>query len=220
MKQALQQLYKLNKYNEMIEYLKQDNEYWLKNDIWKLDKLVKIKKENKKKFTQNIIFNDLKIEIKTELKYIILYNFKNYYTNCYDLENRICPLIKRVAKYISRIQPTIKTFVEIDESKFLLYLINVEEISISLAKSYIGKLKELKRLFKDLTDDREETEKDIWDFRKIRGVRIPANDRRGFSINFNVYPKYYRECMKKYFRTIVTKKSVSQCIFYPIQELF
>ena len=212
MKQELQQLYKLNKYNEMIEYLKQDNEYWLKNDIWKLDKLVKIKKENKKKFTQNIIFNDLKIEIKTELKYIILYNFKNYYTNCYDLENRICPLIKRVAKYISRIQPTIKTFVEIDESKFLLYLINVEEISISLAKSYIGKLKELKRLFKDLTDDREETEKDIWDFRKIIGVRIPANDRRGFSINFNVYPKYYRECMKKYFRTIVTKKSVSQCI--------
>ncbi len=54
--------------------------------------------------------------------------------------------------------------------------------------------------------------KDVWNCRKIPGVRIPANDRKGYSLNFNLYPKLYKECMKRYFRTIITKKSVSQCI--------
>ena len=57
-----------------------------------------------------------------------------------------------------------------------------------------------------------EVVKDVWDCSKIPGVRIPANDRKGYSLNFNLYPKFYKECMKKYFRTIITKKSISQCI--------
>ena len=34
MKQELQQLYEVNKYDEMIEYLNTNNEYWLENDEW------------------------------------------------------------------------------------------------------------------------------------------------------------------------------------------
>ena len=39
MKQKLQQFNEINKYNEMIEYLKQNNEYWINNDIWDISKL-------------------------------------------------------------------------------------------------------------------------------------------------------------------------------------
>lgn len=213
MEQKLQQLYELNKYDEMIEYLKQDDEYWLKNDIWKVDKLVKITEKYKNHLIKNIVFEkDLPKDIKIELKYIILYNFKNHYTNFYDLANRMCPLIKKIAKYIKKTQPTVKNLNEVDEAKFLLYLINVEKISTDLSKSYVGKLKELKRLFESLMNDTEEINKDIWNCLKINGVRVAATRPKGYIINFFRYPKFYKECMKRYFVTIITKKSLSQCL--------
>ena len=68
------------------------------------------------------------------------------------------------------------------------------------------------RVYESIEYGEDEIIKDIWDCRKIPGVRIPAIDRKGYSLNFNMYPKFYKECMKKYFRTIITKKSISQCI--------
>ena len=68
------------------------------------------------------------------------------------------------------------------------------------------------KIYEVIEDEENEIIKDIWDCRKISGVRIPAIDRKGYSLNFNIYPKFYKECMKKYFRTIITKKSISQCI--------
>ena len=57
-----------------------------------------------------------------------------------------------------------------------------------------------------------EISKDVWDCSKIPGIRMPAIDRKGYSLNFNLYPKFYKECIKRYFRTIITKKSISQCL--------
>ena len=68
------------------------------------------------------------------------------------------------------------------------------------------------KVYEPFENEENEVIKDIWDCRKIPGVRIPAIDRKGYSLNFNLYPKFYRECMKRYFRTIITKKSISQCI--------
>ena len=62
-------------------------------------------------------------------------------------------------------------------------------------------------------DVADETLKDIWYYKNIPGARIPASDNRGTlnSINFTCFPIFYREFVKRYFRTIVTKKSVSHC---------
>lgn len=70
----------------------------------------------------------------------------------------------------------------------------------------------VQRIYEEIKNEEDELIKDIWDCRKIPGVRIPAIDRKGYRLNFNLYPKMYRECMKKYFRTIITKKSISQCL--------
>lgn len=59
----------------------------------------------------------------------------------------------------------------------------------------------------------EETEKDVWYYKNIPGARIPASNNRGTlnSIDFTCFPVFYREFLKRYFRTLVTKKSVSHC---------
>lgn len=73
-------------------------------------------------------------------------------------------------------------------------------------------IQSVQKVYEISENEENEIIKDVWDCRKISGVRIPANDRKGYSLNFNLYPTFYKECMKKYFRTIITKKSVSQCI--------
>jgi site-specific recombinase XerD len=59
----------------------------------------------------------------------------------------------------------------------------------------------------------DETQKDIWYYKNIPGARIPASNNRGSlnSIDFTCFPLFYRDFIKRYFRTIVTKKSVSHC---------
>nr|WP_318038326.1 hypothetical protein [Clostridium estertheticum] len=66
---------------------------------------------------------------------------------------------------------------------------------------------------KDFHDDREETEKDIWYSENIKGAKIPASGAKG-SLNFNTIPIYYKDMVKHYFKTIVTKKSWSTCYEY------
>lgn len=64
-----------SKYDEIIDYLNQDNEYWLENDKWDLTeeffygKIIRT--------THYIDFSKFKNEIiKNELKYYVVYNFK------------------------------------------------------------------------------------------------------------------------------------------------
>ncbi|WP_341349162.1 hypothetical protein [Clostridium tunisiense] len=61
-------------------------------------------------------------------------------------------------------------------------------------------------------DDREEIEKDIWYAKNIKGVRVSATQNiRTNRLNFTSIPEYYREAVKRYFATIITKKSFSLC---------
>lgn len=65
-----------SKYNEIIEYLKQDNGYWLNNDKWDLTKDFFIGK----KIRINRYFNFERINnnyLKNEIKYYFLFNFNN-----------------------------------------------------------------------------------------------------------------------------------------------
>jgi integrase len=67
---------------------------------------------------------------------------------------------------------------------------------------------------KDFYDDREEIEKDIWYSKNIKGAKIPAsgaNHTNNNAINFTKIPNYYRDTVKRYFKTIVTKKSWNHC---------
>ncbi|URZ05829.1 Tyrosine recombinase XerC [Clostridium felsineum] len=81
-------------------------------------------------------------------------------------------------------------------------------------KSYFWFSNYLIDFIKDFYDDREETEKDIWYSKNIKGAKIPAsgaNHSNYNAINFSYIPMYYRETVKRYFKTIITKKSWMTC---------
>ena len=66
------------KYYEIIEYLKQDDGYWLENDIWNIEDKVFQEIEYKvdgRKIKLDFIKNEV---IKNEIKYYLVYSLKNY----------------------------------------------------------------------------------------------------------------------------------------------
>ena len=64
-----------SKYDEIIEYLKQDNGYWLENDKWDLTKDFFIGKTIR--FRRYLDISGFKnYYFKNEIKYYIVFNFK------------------------------------------------------------------------------------------------------------------------------------------------
>lgn len=80
---------------------------------------------------------------------------------------------------------------------------------------YYGFIRYIYDFIKDFYDDREETEKNIWYSKNIKGAKIPASGASHSNYNsgldFNRIPQYYKETVKKYFRAIITKKSWIHC---------
>lgn len=75
--------------------------------------------------------------------------------------------------------------------------------------TYFGLTNDLINFIKDFYDDREETDKDIWYSKNIKGAKVNAtSDRTAVSLNFVEIPSYYKEITKRYFRTIITKKKL------------
>ncbi|WP_346917572.1 tyrosine-type recombinase/integrase [Clostridium sp.] len=203
-----------DKYNEMIEYLKQQgNGYWLESDIW--DFYSKFNYDlDSARLKKHIDFTVVRSNnLILELKYGVIYGLKNHYFNPQYIINNFQAFIKKIQKYNDKNQ--INSIVNIDINKFNLFLINVENLTEHSAKNYIKYSKIFNIILTDFYDDREEFEKDIWDCYKINGVRIPGAGFTGSghkSLIFIRIPIYYRNCVKRYLRTIITKMSVAHCM--------
>ena len=202
-----------SKYDEIIKYLSQDNGYWLNNDEWDFTKEFFIGKKiynsryiNFTSFKNNII--------KNEVKYYILFSFKEKYLTSKSMlgvSYRLNPMGDFFDKYYKNIS-TLSSLNDdciIKWSSFLIKNIVSTESSLQICKS---KMVSLLDFIKDFYDDREETEKDIWYSKNINGVKKSAtSDRIATSISFMEIPLYYREIVKRYFRAIITKKSWAHC---------
>ncbi|MBD7913492.1 tyrosine-type recombinase/integrase [Clostridium cibarium] len=208
-----------SKYDEIITYLGQDNGYWLENDIWDIEcgvfKVVEYKVNSK-----NIKFDFIKNTIlKNEIKYYIVYSLKNNYLSLSKVLNEQQYAIKYLINYIEKFCSNKNSFndIVIENSKWKLFLVNEglnlnkkQEIHNTTYKCIHNALVDF---IKDFYDDREETEKDIWYSKNIKGVKKSAtSDRIATSIRFIEIPLYYREIIKRYFRTIITKKSWAHCV--------
>lgn len=198
-----------SKYDEIIEYLKQDDGYWLENDKWDLTKEFFIGKAiNTCKFIDFDSFNHK--QLKDEIKYYFLFNFKEKLLSNKGIVRLNAPLqhLSRFLKCSSLLELN-KEDIRIRWTDFLIE----NGISYNMHETtYFGLTNDLINFIQKFYDKREETEKDIWYSKKIKGVKISAtSDRKAKSINFNNIPLYYRETVKRYLRTIVTKKSWSHC---------
>lgn len=208
-----------SKYDEMIEYLKQDNGYWLENDKWDLTKQFFTGKVTRG--TRNINFSNIDNKtIKNELKFYIIYSFKsNLLKNSYIVN--LSSALKHFSNFLNNNYLKDKSFNDVDKDnfkfKFKNYLVN-----LGFKMSDKGQINAMEMnnipyvidFIKDFYDDREETEKDIWYSKNIKGAKIPASGSSHTTynnINFTVIPNYYNDTVKRYFRTIITKKSWSTC---------
>ncbi|AJA49370.1 transposase [Clostridium pasteurianum DSM 525 = ATCC 6013] len=201
-----------NKYGEIIEYLKQDNEYWINNDKWDLTEKFFVGK--KIYAVRYIDFDKFKNQyIKNEIKYYITYNFKNnLLKNTYIV--KLGNTFKHFSVFINKYYKFLETFNSIDKESFSLKFNNYLLINNVMTSQEMKGLPSILDFIKDFYDDREETEKDIWYSKNINGAKIPAsgaNNGVNNQLNFSTIPIYYRETIKKYFKTIITKKSWNHC---------
>ena len=209
MNQKIQQFNEVNKYNKMISYLNENNEYWLKNDKWDMRQ-----KYNYKGSWNWMDFSKIaNYKIKLELKYTVIYILENKYMNINTMLKNVRLALIKLAQYLNNINQKVETLNDFDINKFKIYLHNIKEINQNTVKEYIWALSPMLSIINEFFDDREETEKDVWNCLKIHGTKISATClRKGYSINFLRYPNYYKNCMKRYFRTIITKKSLAHCL--------
>ncbi|URZ07767.1 tyrosine-type recombinase/integrase [Clostridium felsineum] len=202
-----------SKYEEIIKYLKQDDGYWLENDKWDFYNNFEYNLDvvRGKKYLDFSVIKENSIIF--ELKYSVLYGLKNKYFQPKYIIEAFQAFLGKIQKYSAKNK--INSIVNIEINKFKLFLINIEKLTEVSAERYVKYVLTLKPILIDFYDDREETEKDIWDCSKILGVKKSATGYKNGgckSLVFTQIPLYYRECVKRYFRTIITKKSFSHCL--------
>lgn len=206
---------KQSKYDEIIEYLSQDNGYWLENDKWDTNKKIFLSKVVDQRY---INFTDL-YNLKNEVKFYVLSNFKNKFLSEYSLTKTLRPL-SLFKEFRVLYLDNIKTFNDLDidkiNKKWSLFLINkgfkVNKNGRIKEPVYYCFINNIYNFIKYFYDDREETEKDIWYSKNIKGAKIPASGGthpKFNTISFVAIPKYYRDIVKRYFRAFITKRSWS-----------
>ncbi|XZK28126.1 tyrosine-type recombinase/integrase [Clostridium perfringens] len=210
---------KQSKYDEIIQYLSQDNGYWLENDIWNVSDSI-FSKEEYKTGVSSIKLDFIKNErLKNEVKYYLVYSIKNKYATLSLILNERQYAIKYLIDYIEKFCSGSNSLndISIENYKWKLFLIN-EGLSLNKKQeinnvTYRCIYNVLPNFIKDFYDDREETKKDIWYSKNINGAKIPATGVHGVGghINFESVPMYYRDTVKRYFKTIITKKSWNHC---------
>ncbi len=211
---------KQSKYDEIIKYLSQDNAYWLENDIWNINDDV-FNKEEYKTGVSSIKLDFIKNErLKNEIKYYLVHSIKNKYVTLSLILNEQQYAIKYLIDYIEKFCSGSNGLndISIENYKWKLFLIN-EGLSLNKKQeinntTYRCIYNVLPNFIKDFYDVREETEKDIWYSKNIKGAKLPASGSSHGNynaVNFTTIPLYYRETVKRYFRTIITKKSWMTC---------
>lgn len=188
----------INKYEEIINYLKQDNNYWLDNDKWDL---------TEKHFMGELIYRKRYIDfsnfknalLKNEIKYYIIFSFKeNKLSNKYLLA--LAESFKNLSDFCNKFYLKTNSFSAVEYEKFhnkwILYL---SEVGIKNDHERFSGFNIMNILFvikfiSNFYDTREEIEKDIWHSQNIKGARVRATQSSTTNkLNFTLIPQYYRE---------------------------
>ncbi len=196
-----------DKYNQIIEYLKQDDGYWLDNDIWDFTescfygKLIEA--------SRYIRFNVFQSEIiKNEFKYFILKSFKeNLYKG--SVIKKIGGHFKYISMFLNEKYKEITSLKDIDNKTEMIIKWN-DFLFKKKVNGYKIALKIIYDFLHDYYDKINEIEKDVWYARNIKGARLSASVRTG-RLDFTIIPEYYKEGIKKYFRAMIIRKSYRVC---------
>ena len=103
-----------------------------------------------------------------------------------------------------------KSFCELDTSIGRLV---PEGTAPDVKRLYNCLVVDVHRFFQEYYDDREETEKDIWNALKIPGVKLSAAMKRKHPrMNFLEIPEAYRRSVRRFMKRLVVRRSWSYCV--------
>lgn len=209
------------KYEAIVSYLSEDGGYWITNDVWNREDMERISDGAIAKAgtsPKELDFRSFQQErIRNEAKYYILYSMKEkHLSGATVFKNRRTQLYW-IGNYLSdHYGGTSLEGLDIPEDKLRRYLERQSALSLKKADPL--------RFYRDLTngltgfitayyDEREETEKDVWNAHDIPGARLSASNKScGYrTLSFAGIPAYYSGAAKRFMKWLVTKRSWSHC---------
>lgn len=194
--------------------------YW-ENDIWKCNHPVfdKYRKTFRDRTYRSINFSLFSDDLKNEIKYFILYRLDNDDAKLHNTIIRsYSRSFKHVAAFLNRYFPGIKSIIELDIFKTLIkFKTYLMESGITVHDDatltrYEILLKRLYFFFIEFYDTRDEFDKDIWDIRKIPGVRVLEHISH-YNLNFTKVPKAFLDLVKRYIKYRISITSTGRCSF-------
>ncbi len=200
------------KYQEMQEYLLQEDGYWLQEDKWKIESDA----FRKSGMTAGKYINGTLADfsgyrnahMKLEMKYYLLYHMKNRYLAPFHVYNMMTTSIRLIGEYLASSNKK-QSFegLEADGNEIR----NIELTKWGKKKYTILK-NQVIRFITDYYDERPEFEKDVWRAERIPGIKQSAVERRlTHSINFQDIDMEYREMVKRFMSRLIIRRSWSYC---------
>lgn len=211
-----------DKYGQILLFLEEDEGYWLGNDTWDVRDSVfatyGLNRINRNP-TKQIHFSTFKEErLKNEAKYFLAYSLKTRVFSLISVFNGFKAPLEYLASFMNT-HGKVKSFngVEISDMQLVRFLKNREictgKSDDEAYKNHIRLKNGVNTFITAYYDDREETEKDVWIAANIPGTRLSAAEKSGTKriLSFHDVPGYYREMTKRFFRSLVTRRSWSYC---------
>lgn len=197
------------KYQEMTEYLSSEGGYWLREDKWRAGdegfRKAGIKASGKKELVAD--FGSYASEnLKTEMKYYLLFSMKEKYLTAYGISHNYLRAVQNIGEQLGR-----------DGTESFEGLPGEADIPAGLEGTTEGRVyrclySRVVSFITDYYDERDEFEKDTWHARRIPGVRQSAAEKRlCHSISFEGIPEHYRGMVKRFLSRLIVRRSWSYC---------
>jgi len=177
-------------------------------------KVSKVRPQKRLVTTRSVHFSTFPLLLRDEVKFMFGSRLQNQEIKLITVIE-YGSAIKRLGRFLSTYYPSVVSIVNIPFNKaqiqwrtFLIeegikvdskYVTNSNQVLFNIIFSF----------FLNYYDTREETEKDIWDVRKIPGTRITEN-KFGHSLNFSKIPIPFRSLTKRYLKFRITIVSHGQ----------
>lgn len=199
--------------------------YWA-NDVWNVMECPFLNKEYTRP-VKNLFFDKIdNLKVRREFKFYFYICLNDHGLSVNTLwEN--ATFLSILGQFISKYYPTINSIIDVPQQKFLLeyktFLLengrpienvrNIQKVMpwkspTIVASPYITMYQRIYDYFYNFYDDREETEKDRWDIRKLN-IDYNKTQSRHF-IDFSMIAQPFREQFKKYIKNrLIIQKTIS-----------
>ena len=197
---------------EMEAYLSAEDGYWIKNDIWETDSKAYRASGLDEPYKVGVLadFSSYRSGLmKLEMKYYLLFSMKHKWKAIEYVQKSLKSSIVMAGTLLTEEKPD-KSFCELDTSIGRLV---PEGTAPDVKRLYNCLVVDMHRFFQEYYDDREETEKDIWNALKIPGVKLSAAMKRKHPrMNFLEIPEAYRRSVRRFMKRLVVRRSWSYCV--------